>query len=263
MNRYEDRHNGHAQAEGEARAGGEPAARADAPEGRGPGDLRQAGPRGPSGGDDRRWAERDGGFGPGPRRQGPPSNGVYGGHGGGYGGHGGDRRRGGYDGGAPRGYRGELQGHAGGYGGPPVEPGRGGGYGRGRGDAGAFGPYAGGPDQGARGRFAGVGPKGYQRSDERIREAVCDRLTDHPDLDASDMTVDVQQGEVTLEGTAPDKFTKRLAEQAVEGLPGVRDEHNRLRLRPAGDKPAAEPARADAAAPAARERGPSHPDLSS
>src|SRR6185503_8363040 len=33
--------------------------------------------------------------------------------------------------------------------------------------------------------YAGRGPRGYQRTDERIREDVCDRLTDDPRIDAS------------------------------------------------------------------------------
>jgi hypothetical protein len=51
------------------------------------------------------------------------------------------------------------------------------------------------------GPFAGRGPKGYRRSDSRIREDVCDRLTDAPFLDASDIDVTVTDGEVTLSGT--------------------------------------------------------------
>ena len=51
------------------------------------------------------------------------------------------------------------------------------------------------------GRYAGRGPKGYQRSDERLKEEVCEQLTADPDVDASDVEVSVQNGEVTLEGT--------------------------------------------------------------
>ena len=52
------------------------------------------------------------------------------------------------------------------------------------------------------GRHRGVGPKGYVRSDERIRELVCDDLMDDPWLDASRIEVAVKDGEVTLSGTS-------------------------------------------------------------
>lgn len=42
----------------------------------------------------------------------------------------------------------------------------------------------------------GKGPKGYQRSDERIKEDVCDRLSDDDYLDASDIDVQVTGHEV-------------------------------------------------------------------
>jgi hypothetical protein len=37
------------------------------------------------------------------------------------------------------------------------------------------------------GPHAGRGPKGYQRSDERIKEDICDCLTRDPDVDASEI----------------------------------------------------------------------------
>ena len=79
--------------------------------------------------------------------------------------------------------------------------------------------------------FNGHGPKGYRRSDERIREDVCDLMTDHPELDASDIEVEVKDAEVTLNGTVPERFSKRLAEDLADHVRGVRDVHNRLRLR--------------------------------
>jgi osmotically-inducible protein OsmY len=85
-----------------------------------------------------------------------------------------------------------------------------------------------------RGSYAGRGPKGYKRSDERIREDVCDRLSDHPYLDASDIEVNVNEGIVTLSGTARDRRTKRLAEDLVESCSGVQDVDNKIRVnRPA------------------------------
>lgn len=80
------------------------------------------------------------------------------------------------------------------------------------------------------GRFTGRGPKGYARSDERIWEDVNERLEQHGEIDASEVTVRVSAGEVTLEGAVDDRSTKRLAEDVAESVRGVRDVHNRLRV---------------------------------
>lgn len=80
------------------------------------------------------------------------------------------------------------------------------------------------------GPHAGKGPRGYTRSDDRIYEEVCDRLTEHGHLDANDISVEVKNGAVTLTGTAPDRASKRLAEDISDSVSGVRDVHNQLRL---------------------------------
>jgi BON domain-containing protein len=80
------------------------------------------------------------------------------------------------------------------------------------------------------GPYRGRGPKGYRRSDERIHEEICDRLTAHGAIDATGIEVHVDTGEVTLEGTVPDRRTKRLAEAVADTVRGVVDVHNRLRL---------------------------------
>lgn len=77
--------------------------------------------------------------------------------------------------------------------------------------------------------FRGRGPKGYRRSDERIREDVNDRLTEHAHLDASDIEVSVKDGEVTLTGKVFDRTDKRLAEDVVEEVAGVKNVQNNLR----------------------------------
>jgi len=86
--------------------------------------------------------------------------------------------------------------------------------------------------------YAGHGPEGYRRSDQRIYEDVCDRLTEHSAIDARGIRVHADNGEVTLEGTVANRQAKRLAETIAESASGVRDVHNRLRIAErAGDVP--------------------------
>jgi hypothetical protein len=82
--------------------------------------------------------------------------------------------------------------------------------------------------------FTGEGPKGYVRSDERIREEVVQLLTDAPWVDAREMEVRVESGEVYLEGTVEDRQTSRAAEVLAASVLGVVDVHNRLRRRSNG-----------------------------
>jgi osmotically-inducible protein OsmY len=80
------------------------------------------------------------------------------------------------------------------------------------------------------GRFYGRGPKGYRRSDDRIREDVSEELYRHPDIDASEIEVQAQNGEVTLTGKVEDRHQKRLAEELAERCSGVTDVHNQLKV---------------------------------
>jgi hypothetical protein len=91
----------------------------------------------------------------------------------------------------------------------------------------SFDPHA--PSQ-VRGQFSGRGPRGYRRSDERIREDVCQCLTDDHHIDASDIEVTVNDREVTLTGTVSSRMQKRHAEDLIERLPGVRDVINSIRV---------------------------------
>jgi len=76
----------------------------------------------------------------------------------------------------------------------------------------------------------GRGPKNYQRSDERIKEDINDRLSDDWFIDASEIDVTVTNGEVTLTGTVDDRSTKRRAEDIAEAVSGVKHVENRLRV---------------------------------
>jgi osmotically-inducible protein OsmY len=104
-------------------------------------------------------------------------------------------------------------------------------YGQGNRDASTFG-QSGYETEGSRprGSFAGRGPKGYQRSDARISEDVCDRLAESPDVDASNIEVKVENGEVTLAGSVADRGEKRRAEDLIENISGVREVHNHIRV---------------------------------
>ncbi len=82
-------------------------------------------------------------------------------------------------------------------------------------------------DEGHRGK----GPKGYRRSDERIREDANDALTDDAMIDASSIEIEVKNGEVTLSGTVGDRRMRRRAEDVIEGLSGVRHVQNNLRVQ--------------------------------
>lgn len=82
----------------------------------------------------------------------------------------------------------------------------------------------------ARPSFRGRGPKNYQRSDERIREEVCERLTMDHDVDATEIDVQVSSGVVTLDGTVSERRAKRIAEDLAERVYGVSDVQNNLRV---------------------------------
>jgi hypothetical protein len=82
---------------------------------------------------------------------------------------------------------------------------------------------------GPQGRMHRRGPKGYKRSDERIREDVCDRLM-QSDVDASEVTVDVRDGNVILEGSVPERRMKYVIEDIAEQCLGVTDVENKLRV---------------------------------
>lgn len=80
------------------------------------------------------------------------------------------------------------------------------------------------------GEHRGKGPKGYSRSDDRLREDVCDRLMDDGHVDASEIEVSVKKGEVTLQGTVDTRAAKRRAEDCVEDCAGVKHVQNNLRV---------------------------------
>lgn len=81
------------------------------------------------------------------------------------------------------------------------------------------------------GGFRGRGPRNYTRSDQRITEDLCERLTEADDIDASGIEVQVSQGMVTLSGTVGERWMKHRAEDMAEACGGVRDVENLIRVQ--------------------------------
>jgi hypothetical protein len=80
------------------------------------------------------------------------------------------------------------------------------------------------------GGHRGKGPTDYRRSQDRIREDICDRLTDDDRVDASSIRVQIEDDVVILSGTVHSRDEKRRAEDLVESVSGVRNVENRLRV---------------------------------
>ena len=80
------------------------------------------------------------------------------------------------------------------------------------------------------GPHSGKGPKGYSRSEERIKEDVCEALLAHTEIDATEIEVEVSKGVVTLSGTVDSRQTKRMVEHEAESISGVIDVKNDLHI---------------------------------
>jgi hypothetical protein len=87
-----------------------------------------------------------------------------------------------------------------------------------------------GTDEGQHRHHRGRGPKGYARSDDRIREDVSDRLGDDWLVDATEIEVAVLNGEVTLSGTVDGREQRRRAEDIAESVSGVKHVQNNIRV---------------------------------
>jgi osmotically-inducible protein OsmY len=87
----------------------------------------------------------------------------------------------------------------------------------------------------------GRGPAAYVRSEARVKEDVCDLLSEDPILDASGIEVRVEGNEVTLDGRVRRREDKRRAEDLAERVYGVAHVQNNLRLEDDGSAGAARP----------------------
>jgi hypothetical protein len=93
-----------------------------------------------------------------------------------------------------------------------------------------YGGYVGDPDRPDR-SHAGKGPRGWQRTDDRLLDQVSEALARHPAIDASDLEVAVDGSRVILRGEVSDQRTRQLAKECAEGIAGVDDVQDQLRVR--------------------------------
>lgn len=77
----------------------------------------------------------------------------------------------------------------------------------------------------------GKGPKGYQRSEARIKEEACEILTRNHELDASEIEVELKDRCLYLKGEVASRGDKRLAEELVEDIAGIDDVQNQLTVK--------------------------------
>jgi hypothetical protein len=155
-----------------------------------------------------------------------PPNGGYGPQGGGYGSQSSYASHGGY--GSP-GQRWQS-----GYGGDGEQRSQGYGTHAGYGSQGGYGPQgeAHWPQSSwaQQGRARKRGPKGYKRSDERIREDLCERLMESDFIDSSEVTIEVNGGKVIMDGTVPERRMKHAIEDMAVATSGVTDVENKVRV---------------------------------
>lgn len=84
-----------------------------------------------------------------------------------------------------------------------------------------------GPDEGER----RTGPRGYTRTDERIRDEICERLTFASGIDVREVSVDVDKGKVTLGGTVHSRGQKYDIEDLADNTFGVTEVENNIRVQ--------------------------------
>lgn len=84
--------------------------------------------------------------------------------------------------------------------------------------------------------FSGIGPVGYKRSTEKIKDEAFTLLKKDSSLDASQIVIEVKDRILILHGKVSSRTDKRLAERIVEEVSGIDDVYNFLTInkRPKG-----------------------------
>jgi len=69
-----------------------------------------------------------------------------------------------------------------------------------------------------------------RRPDAQLAQELQEILTKDPELDSSEIEVEVEGGAVTLRGVVDSTDARLLAEELVESVTGVREVHNNLKV---------------------------------
>ena len=83
------------------------------------------------------------------------------------------------------------------------------------------------------------GPKNYRRSDDRIMEDICETVCHQPNLDCTDVEVEVKDCNVTLKGNVRERWMKHLVEDIADDTRGVREVENNVRVSRGADEESA------------------------
>jgi osmotically-inducible protein OsmY len=78
------------------------------------------------------------------------------------------------------------------------------------------------------------GPKGWVRADARILDELCERIV-RAGVDASELAVEVRDGEVSIEGELATREERRFVVDLAERTLGVAAVTADVRLREAGE----------------------------
>jgi osmotically-inducible protein OsmY len=77
--------------------------------------------------------------------------------------------------------------------------------------------------------YRGVGPQAYHGEDDWLRDQICMRLADDPQLDASGIVVRVIDNEAILDGAVSSERDAQRAYDLAEDVPGIVFVRERLR----------------------------------
>jgi BON domain len=78
--------------------------------------------------------------------------------------------------------------------------------------------------------YSGKGPRGWKLTDQKMMERVCEVLLHSHEVDPTDIEVFVKDHVVTLKGKIRSKGMRRVAEDLVGSVPGVRDVFSELKI---------------------------------